>query len=59
MSKANLSKKEEYVCPLTVNYKELEALLNGKDLKSYVGDKLPKEEIERIETDYKIYLKNK
>jgi len=52
-------KDGDYTCPLSVNYEELESILSGKDLTEYVGDNLPKEEVERIEKDYKIYLTNK
>jgi non-homologous end joining protein Ku len=52
-------KDGDYICPLSVNYEELESILSGKDLNKYIGDNLPKEEIERIEKDYKIYLTNK
>ena len=48
-----------YVCPLTVNYVELEALLAGKSIADYIGKNLPENEVKRIENDYKIYLKNK
>jgi hypothetical protein len=61
-AKAPKSKVEEaeYVCPLTVNYKELEEALKGKSITDYVGDKLPKEQVEAIEADFKIYQsKNK
>ena len=54
MSEAK-SKKSDYVCPLTITYVELEKLLNGKSIAEYVGKNLPKEEIERIEEDFKIY----
>jgi len=53
------SKKEEWIYPLDVNYKELETILNGEELSDYIGDRLPEEEVKRIETDYKLYLKNK
>jgi len=53
------SKKEEWISPLGVNYKELETILNGEELSDYIGDRLPEEEVKRIETDYKLYLKNK
>ncbi|MDI3348966.1 hypothetical protein PIGBHMHK_00684 [Mycoplasmopsis arginini] len=53
------SKKEEWISPLDVNYKELETILNGEELSDYIGDRLPEEEVKRIETDYKLYLKNK
>jgi len=49
----------DWVSPLDVNYKELESILDGKKLSDYVGDRLPEEEVKRIETDYKLYLKNK
>lgn len=52
-------KYEDYICPLSVNYEELESILSGKDLTEYVGNNLSKEEVERIEQDYKIYLTNK
>lgn len=48
-----------WVSPLDVNYKELETILDGKELAEYVGNKLPDDEVKRIETDYKLYLKNK
>ena len=59
-----MAKKEkevvtDYVCPLTVNYKELEEVLNGQDLAEYIGDNLPKEEVERIVIDFNIYKQNK
>lgn len=50
---------KEYVCPLTVNYVELEALLEGKTIAEYIGDKLPAEEVERIAVDFNIYKQNK
>lgn len=50
---------KEYVCPLTVNYVELEALIGDKTIAEYVGDNLPKEEVERIEIDFAIYKQNK
>lgn len=53
------SKKEEWISPYDVNYKELETILNGEELSDYIGDRLPEEEVKRIETDYKLYLKNK
>lgn len=53
------SKKEDWISPYDVNYKELEVVLDGKELSDYVGDRLPEEEVKRIETDYKLYLKNK
>lgn len=56
MSKQN---SKEYICPLKVNYKELETILAGKKLAEYVGDKLPKDEVKRIERDFEIYLTNK
>ncbi len=60
MSKADSKKNDSgYVCPLSVNYKELTELLNGKDVADYIGDKLPEEEVKRIKIDYEIYLKNK
>lgn len=49
----------EWVSPYDVNYKELEAILDGEELASYVGDRLSEEELKTIETDYKLYLKNK
>ena len=50
-----------YVCPLDVTYHELEAILApaGGTLTDYVGDKLPQEELERIENDFGLYLTNK
>ena len=45
----------EYICPLTVNYKELETLLNGKTISDYIGKNLPENEVKRIEEDFKIY----
>lgn len=45
----------QYVCPLTVNYIELEKLLNGKTIAEYVGKNLPENEVKRIEEDFKIY----
>ena len=50
-----------YVCPLDVTYDELEAILapTGGTLTDYVGDKLPQEELERIENDFGLYLTNK
>ena len=56
---AQVAEENGYVCPLTINYVELEKLLDGKTLKEYVGDNLPKEEVERIETDFAIYKSNK
>ena len=56
---AQVVEENGYVCPLTINYVELEKLLDGKTLKEYVGDNLPKEEVERIETDFAIYKSNK
>ena len=56
---AQVTEENGYVCPLTINYVELEKLLDGKTLKEYVGDNLPKEEVERIETDFAIYKSNK
>lgn len=50
---------EDWKSPLDVNYKELEVLLGEQSLADYVGDRLPDEEVKRIETDYAIYLKNK
>lgn len=50
---------KEYVCPLTVNYIELEALIGNKTIAEYIGDKLPAEEVERIEIDFAIYKQNK
>lgn len=49
----------DWVSPNDVNYKELEEILDGEELSDYVGDRLPEEEVKRIETDYKLYLKNK
>jgi len=49
----------EWVSPYDVNYKELEAILDGEELSTYVGDRLPEDVVERIEKDYKLYLKNK
>lgn len=49
----------DWVSPYDVNYKELEAILDGEKLSDYVGDRLPEEEVKRIETDYKLYLKNR
>lgn len=48
-----------YVCPLEVSYSELEALIGNKTIAEYVGDKLPAEEVERIEIDFAIYKQNK
>lgn len=47
-----------YVCPLDVAYDELEAILaqTGGTLTDYVGDKLPQEEVQRIENDFGLYL---
>ena len=47
-----------YICPLTINYEELEAILapTGGILTDYVGDKLPIDEVQRIERDFGIYL---
>ena len=56
---SEVKSKKEYVCPLSVNYKELEILLNSKSITDYVGNKLPEDEVKRIEADYKLYLKNK
>lgn len=50
---------KEYVCPLTVNYVELEALLEGKTIAEYIGDRMEKEEVERISIDFNIYKQNK
>lgn len=52
---------DDYVCPLSVNYAELEAILSplGESVTDYVGDRLPEEEVKRIETDFEIYLTNK
>lgn len=50
---------EKWVSPYDVNYKELEVILDGKELSDYVGDRLTEEEVKTIETDYKLYLKNK
>lgn len=52
-------KEGDYICPLSVNYEELESILSGKNLTEYIGNNLPKEEVERIEKDYKIYLTSK
>lgn len=49
----------EWVSPYDVNYKELESILDGEELSTYVGDRLPEDVVERIEKDYKLYLKNK
>lgn len=48
-----------WVSPLDVNYIELTALLGDTNLVDYIGDRLPDDEVKRIETDYAIYLKNK
>lgn len=56
---AQVAEENGYVCPLTINYVELEKLLDGKTIKEYVGDNLPKEEVKRIETDFAIYKSNK
>jgi len=47
--------EDGYICPLTVNYKELETLLNGKTIAEYIGKNLPENEVKRIEADFKIY----
>ena len=49
----------DWVSPYSVNYKELESILDGEELSDYVGDRLPEEEVKLIEKDYKLYLKNK
>jgi hypothetical protein len=48
---------KEWVSPLDVNYKELTELLGENSLEDYIGDKLPEEEVKRINTDYQLYLK--
>ena len=53
------AKLSDWVSPYDVNYKELETILDGEELSDYVGSRLPEEEVKRIETDYKLYLKNK
>ena len=53
------ARKEQWISPLDVNYKELTDLLGEDSLEDYVGDKLPEEEVKRINTDYQLYLKNK
>lgn len=52
---------DSYVCPLSVNYAELEAILSplGESVTDYVGDRLPEDEVKRIEKDFKIYLTTK
>ena len=50
---------KEWISPLDVNYKELTELLGENSLDDYIGDKLPEEEVKRINTDYQLYLKNK
>lgn len=64
MSKQNSKQDplvDDYVCPLSINYAELEAILSplGESVTEYVGDRLPEEEVKRIEKDFKIYLTNK
>ncbi len=49
----------EWVSPYDVNYKELEVILDGEELSTYIGDRLPEDVVERMEKDYKLYLKNK
>lgn len=49
----------DWISPYSVNYAELTELLGDKELSDYVGDRLPEDEVKRIETDYKLYLKNK
>ena len=58
-SKQEVAEKAEWISPYSVNYKELEEILSGEELASYVGDRLPEEEVKRINTDYQLYLKNK
>lgn len=61
MSKASSKKEIDYICPLSINYEELEKILSplGENLTDYVGDRLPEEEVKRIEIDFNIYLTNK
>ena len=61
MSEKKSKQETPYICPLSVNYDELEAILAplGESLRDYVGNRLPKEEVERIENDFEIYLTNK
>lgn len=61
MSEKKSKQETTYICPLSVNYDELEAILAplGESLTDYVGNRLPKEEVERIENDFEIYLTNK
>jgi hypothetical protein len=50
---------KEWISPLDVNYKELTDLIGENSLEDYIGDRLPEEEVKRINTDYQLYLKNK
>lgn len=53
------AEEADWISPYAVNYKELEEILAGEELSDYVGDRLPEEEVKRINTDYQLYLKNK
>lgn len=61
MSNQKSKEVKGYVCPLDVTYDKLETILEltGGALTDYVGSRLPQEEVQRIEKDFKIYLTNK
>lgn len=48
-----------YICPLSINYHELKAIIGNLSIEDYIGENLPKDEVKRIKNDYEIYLKNK